>query len=52
MEGKIMFIDPATGDYYLVAPRRTAIEVAELLGYMPASSEDEDARNDAMEPPE
>ena len=47
-DDKIEFIDPATGESHFVAPRRETIELAERLGYIPASAEDDDAVDDVM----
>jgi hypothetical protein len=38
----IEFIDPDTGEYYKVAPKKATVDAAYKLGFMPASAEDLD----------
>jgi hypothetical protein len=39
-ETDLTFINPETGEYFQVGPRRPLIIAAETLGYIPASDED------------
>ena len=45
---KIEYIDPKTGEYHLVAPRRDCIELAERMGWIPATEEAMDAVDAVM----